>query len=603
MFQSVDQPILRRTQGISLSDGGVLPPRRSLGRHSFSGGFNDVDGEKRNSVASIASLNSNKSFRYASSGTKVVVLSKEGSEEDVTVMESRIFETMILSKLASLEESKLLLHRMRAVSALASRLMAAPDEDSCFEVASHLLVPLFRIDRCSYVFLKDAEHIIVKGVAVKKKQYAEEMGLDGGVYGGVVKPLKGTMVGKCFETRQQLYCPRTKDSDFEVQRMLHTVGINTVLATPILVNNHQLAGGIVISMKEEDAFKDYDRIIIQDIAAMLGANIYAKRMRKAAENSNRISREMLHTMIPSKVIDKIRVFWEESPDEFRRRKSSRQSLFRDSISSSSIGGDSIGLDGSDKSGLRRRSSLLAELDFLDQVNSTNGSGNKDTGLIIDTSSIEIGSVARALYAENVKDVVIIFTDIVGFSKMAMETAPLEVVDMLHNIFSRFDALCDKHGVSKLETIGDAYICTTNLFDDDKFGGNVKDAALSALNMAKDMVLATQEVLLPSRIRHSRRRNSVCGTLEIRVGIHVGEVTCGVLGQRLPKFTVFGHTVNLAARMEQTCKPNKIRATEIFHSLVAGVEDYWDEYEIIEMKNMGSIGTYIMDPIRADGFFT
>jgi len=115
-------------------------------------------------------------------------------------------------------------------------------------------------------------------------------------------------------------------------------------------------------------------------------------------------------------------------------------------------------------------------------------------------------------------------------------------------------------------------------------------------MAKDMVLATQEVMLPSRIRRSRRRNSVCETLEIRVGIHVGEVTCGVLGQRLPKFTVFGHTVNLAARMEQTCKPNKIRATEVFRSLVAGVVDNWDEYEIIPMKNMGSIGTYIMDPI-------
>ncbi len=438
------QPALRRRRR-----------QHSFSRHSFSGGFNNVDGEQRHSIASLASNNSEKGFRYARNGTNVVVLSEEGSEEDVTVMESRIFDEQVLSKLKSLDESKLLLHRTRAVSALASRLMAAPDEESCYDITSRLLVPLFCVDRCSYVFLKDAEHIIVKGVAVKKKRYAEKMGLDGGNYGGVVKPLKDTMVGLCAETLQQQYCPRTKDSEFEVQRMMHTTGINTILATPILVNNYNFAGAVVISMKEEDAFKDYDRILIQDIAAMLGANIYAKRMRRASEHSNRISREMLHSMIPSKVIDKIKVFWDESSDAFHLRKYSRSSLHRNSAASSSLGEKSIGSDAwiGEKSGLRRCESVKAKLDFLNQVNSTGDSGNKDAGVIIDTSSMEIAPLSRALYAENVKDVVIIFTDIVNFSEMAMCMAPLEVVDMLHDMFSRFDALCDKHGISKLETIG------------------------------------------------------------------------------------------------------------------------------------------------------
>ena len=434
----------------------VLRPRRQpFSRHSFSGAFNNVDGEQRHSIASLASNNSEKGFRYARNGTKVVVLSEEGSGEDVTVMESRIFDEQVLSKLKSLDESKLLLHRTRAVSALASRLMAAPDEESCYDITSRLLVPLFCVDRCSYVFLKDAEHIIVKGVFVKKKRYAEKMGLDGGNYGGVVKPLKDTMVGLCAETLQQQYCPRTKDSEFEVQRMMHTTGINTILATPILVNNYNFAGAVVISMKEEDAFKDYDRILIQDIAAMLGANIYAKRMRMAAEHSNRISREMLHSMIPSKVIDKIKVFWDESSDAFHLRKYSRSSLHRNSTTSSSLGEESIGSYAwiGEKSGLPRCESVKAKLDFLNQVNLTVDSGNKDSGVIIDTLSMEIAPLTRALYAENVKDVVIIFTDIVNFSEMAMCMAPLEVVDMLHDIFSRFDALCDKHGISKLETIG------------------------------------------------------------------------------------------------------------------------------------------------------
>ena len=219
-----------------------------------------------------------------------------------------------------------------------------------------------------------------------------------------------------------------------------------------------------------------------------------------------------------------------------------------------------------------------------------------TGIIVDTSAMEIAPLARALYAENVKDVVIIFTDI-GFSKMALDMEPLEVMGMLQALFSRFDLLCNKHRVHKLETIGDAYICTTNLFDDDHYGGNVQNAALSALNMAKDMIQATKDVMLPGRLR-GKHSSTLFETLEIRVGIHVGEVTCGVLGERLPKSTVFGHNVNLAARMEQTSRPNMIRATETFRSLVDGD---WDEYEVISMKNMGDIGTYILDPLRGDDY--
>ncbi|KAL7528589.1 hypothetical protein ACHAXR_002521, partial [Thalassiosira sp. AJA248-18] len=318
---------------------------------------------------------------------------------------------------------------------------------------------------------------------------------------------------------------------------------------------------------------------------MLGANIYAKRMRRAAESSNKISREMLHSMIPAKVIEKIEVFWDQSSDEYHSRRSSNPaSMTQDSLCS--LSDNSFGdLDASMKDvnmKPRRCKSVNEKIKFLNQMNNAmeDSNGSDAAGVILDTSAMEIGTAARALYAENVDDVVIIFTDIVGFSKMALDMKPLEVVDMLQALFSRFDALCDKNGVSKLETIGDAYICTTNLFDEDQFGGNIAEAARGALNMAKDMVLATQEVMLPGK------KKSMFDTLEIRVGIHIGEVTCGVLGERLPKFTVFGHNVNLAARMEQTCKPNMIRVTETFRQLVADVEDDWDEYEVVTMKNMG-----------------
>ena len=87
------------------------------------------------------------------------------------------------------------------------------------------------------------------------------------------------------------------------------------------------------------------------------------------------------------------------------------------------------------------------------------------------------------------------------------------------------------------------------------------------------------------------------TLEIRVGIHVGDITCGVLGQRLPKFTICGTTVNLAARMEQTSKPSMIRVTKGFHDLIGDNEQGWLKKETVALKNMGKVESYLLDPFR------
>ena len=320
-------------------------------------------------------------------------------------------------------------------------------------------------------------------------------------------------------------------------------------------------------------------------------------MRKAAENSSKISRQMLHSMIPSKVIEKIEVFWDENTDEYksRTRRSSMHNSMTDDITEDSSIGTMSREPTSRKIPTKQSNQCQAEgvsnkINFLNAMNNLGGDDSSDDACVIfDTSAMEIDTVDRALYAENVPNVCIIFTDIVGFSKMALGMKPLEVVDLLQSLFGRFDSLCNKHGVTKLETIGDAYIATTNLYDEEKFC-DVRHAAMAALSMAKDMVLATQDVLVPCSVR-----KDLLETLQIRVGIHIGEVTCGVLRERLPKFTVFGHNVNLAARMEQTSKPNMIRVTEDFRRLVSN-EDEWDKYEVVKMKNMGEIGTYILDPL-------
>ena len=130
-------------------------------------------------------------------------------------------------------------------------------------------------------------------------------------------------------------------------------------------------------------------------------------------------------------------------------------------------------------------------------------------------------------------------------------------------------------------------------EDDDDG--VVDAAIRALSVSKEMVAEATNVRIPWSDSVSR---SPFDTLQIRVGIHVGDVTCGVLGQRLPKFTTCGKAVNMAARMEQTSRPGCIRVTKDFHDLIGDIESGWMEKEVISLKNMGEVETYLLDPMQS-----
>jgi len=197
---------------------------------------------------------------------------------------------------------------------------------------------------------------------------------------------------------------------------------------------------------------------------MLGAILYAKRMKRAADSSHRISQKMLHSIIPSKVIEKIQVYWDEDSDEFQARRSSHRSSSISKSSSTDFGGgdscssecSSVGKETKtdERPKIQRSESVTAKLNFLNQIHSDDTINDKMADMMIDTALYEATSLNRALYAENVKDVVIIFADIVGFSEMSMCMSPIQVMNMLEALFSKFDALCEIHNVEKLETIGE-----------------------------------------------------------------------------------------------------------------------------------------------------
>ncbi len=127
---------------------------RRLSSVSFSGHFLNVDGvDRQGSTTSVDSTDETDLTEESRpcDGTSVKVLSEEYYEDDTSIMQAKEFDTNVLSKLTTLEESHMLLRRTRAVSALASRLMGAPDEQACFEEVTKLLV--VRLSRRFHLFI------------------------------------------------------------------------------------------------------------------------------------------------------------------------------------------------------------------------------------------------------------------------------------------------------------------------------------------------------------------------------------------------------------------------------------------------------------------
>eukprot|EP00049_Salpingoeca_infusionum_P017168 m.351979 g.351979 ORF g.351979 m.351979 type:complete len:810 (+) comp16416_c0_seq1:338-2767(+) len=154
-------------------------------------------------------------------------------------------------------------------------------------------------------------------------------------------------------------------------------------------------------------------------------------------------------------------------------------------------------------------------------------------------SLAVGEVPPA---ERFRGVSILFSDIVGFTKISSSVQPTQVMAMLNQLFSRFDALCDKHGVYKVETIGDAYMVVCGIPDP------VVNHAEKLAGFAMDMVGASTEVSSP-----------IDGSgVKIRVGMHSGSIMAGVVGKTRPRYCLFGDTVNVASRMESSGVPGCIQ---------------------------------------------
>jgi adenylate cyclase len=176
-------------------------------------------------------------------------------------------------------------------------------------------------------------------------------------------------------------------------------------------------------------------------------------------------------------------------------------------------------------------------------------------------------------ADQFSDVTILFADLVGFSDLSRKLSPRQLVELLNDIFSEFDALADVHGLEKIKTIGDSYFVAAGI------PLPRADHASAIAEMALAMVSALRQF-------DSHRKLGV----EMRVGINTGPVVAGVIGKKKFIYDAWGEAVNIASRMESHSQPGRIQITSATHRLLKD-RFVTEKRGVIEVKGTGPMTTY------------
>lgn len=151
----------------------------------------------------------------------------------------------------------------------------------------------------------------------------------------------------------------------------------------------------------------------------------------------------------------------------------------------------------------------------------------------------------ATIAKSFPKVTVLFTDIVGFTKMSSEMQADDIVKVLNGIVTEFDICAKKNGVEKIKTIGDSYMAASGLCENSD-----NDGAKKIMKYAKEILLIIDKFNKTSPIK-----------IQIRIGINTGPVVAGVIGKSKFIFDIWGDTVNVASRMESSGRPQQIHVSE------------------------------------------
>jgi class 3 adenylate cyclase len=181
---------------------------------------------------------------------------------------------------------------------------------------------------------------------------------------------------------------------------------------------------------------------------------------------------------------------------------------------------------------------------------------------------------------------VLFTDIVSYTELAKQYDDEIIFNLLNNIYTKFDVIIKKYfHLQKIETIGDAYMVVGDIFRSEiNHKVVVKEIILLALEFIKEI----KKIKTPNKI-----------PLCIRIGINMGTVNVGILGNEIPRLCVVGNTVNVAARLQSTADADTIQMSrhvyEHAEEIDFGFPIEYVKKDNIFLKNIGSVNTFNICP--------
>jgi adenylate cyclase len=178
-------------------------------------------------------------------------------------------------------------------------------------------------------------------------------------------------------------------------------------------------------------------------------------------------------------------------------------------------------------------------------------------------------------ADACANVSVLFADMVGFTAMSRTMTASALVEVLGDLFSRFDLITEKHGLEKIKTIGDCYMLAGGVPEPRE------DHAQAVIDAAMEMCTALDTM-----------HEQTGGALRMRIGVHSGPIVAGVIGIRKFTYDLWGDTVNVASRMESTGMPGKVHVSASTAELIKA------DFELesrgsIEVKSLGQVETFFV----------
>ena len=180
------------------------------------------------------------------------------------------------------------------------------------------------------------------------------------------------------------------------------------------------------------------------------------------------------------------------------------------------------------------------------------------------------AAGETLIADRHEAVSVLFGDVVGFTEISAHLAPAVLIEELNQLFSGFDAICERTGVEKIKTVGDAYLVIGGLGDEADHAATIAETALQMIEQVE-------------------ARAGLGADWRIRIGLHSGPAIAGVIGTTKFAYDVWGDTVNVAARLEAASEPNRI---QVSGTMAAQLEDRFrmEPRGAIDLKGKGLVET-------------